>query len=159
MTTIEELIDWRAVFDLSIRYGAGIDRRDWAMYRSCFADVVNIDFSSFSHQPAPATPMSADDFVGTVRSLIEGFESTQHLIANHAIDVDGDEGRYTAYIQAQHWMSRERWYLIGGWYDNQCRRENGTWKITQCVLHQTWDAGDRSLLRQATGRYRDRNAR
>jgi hypothetical protein len=92
-----------------------------------------------------------------VRSTIEGFESTQHLIANQVISFDSaDTGGYTAYIQAQHWMSRDRWYLIGGWYENRIRRVDGRWRISACTMHQTWDAGDRSLLAEAGRRARDR---
>ena len=112
------------------------------LYRSCFTDTLRIDFSSFTHRPAPAEPISADDWVGMVRSTISGFESTQHLIANHVITFDGpDEGRYTAYLQAQHWMDRDRWYLIGGWYENEVRRVDGEWRIAS--LHAAPDLGRR----------------
>jgi SnoaL-like domain len=155
-TSLEELADWRAVLELSTRYATGIDQRDWSLYRRCFTDQLRIDFSSFTHRPAPTDPVAADDWVGMVRGTIEGFESTQHLIGNQVVTLRGDEGGYTAYIQAQHWMSRDRWYLIGGWYENQVRREADGWCISACTLHQTWDAGDRDLLREAARRVRDR---
>src|SRR5690349_3734083 len=157
MDALEELVNWRAVCDLSLRYATGVDTCDWTLYRSCFTDTMRIDFSSFTNRPAPAEPITADDWVGMVRSTISGFETTQHLIANHAITFEGpDEGRYTAYLQAQHWMDRERWYLIGGWYENEVRRVDGEWRIASCTLHQTWDAGDRSLLGEAVRRQRER---
>lgn len=155
-STLAELADWRAVLELSTRYATGIDRRDWALYRDCFTDRLAIDFSSFTSRPAPAEPVAADDWVTMVRSTIDGFESTQHLIGNQVVRVEGDEGGYTAYVQAQHWMSRDRWYLIGGWYENRVRREADGWSISACTLHQTWDAGDRSLLAEAGRRARER---
>lgn len=150
MTTLDELVDWRAVLELSIRYATGIDRRDWTLYRSCFTDHVNVDFSSFTQRPAPDTPIAADDWVDMVRSTIDGFTSTQHLLGNQEIRLQGDGGSYTAAIQAQHWMSSDRWYVIGGWYDNRVQRTSDGWRIASCTLHQTWDAGDRGLLRTAT---------
>ena len=157
MDAVEELVSWRAVHDLSLRYATGIDTRDWSLYRACFTDALRIDFSSFTNRPAPADAISADDWVAMVRSTIEGFESTQHLIANQVITFDGpDEGRYTAYLQAQHWMASDRWYLIGGWYENEVRRVDDQWRIASCTLHLTWDAGDRKLLGEAGRRLRER---
>jgi hypothetical protein len=160
MDALEELVNWRAVCDLSLRYATGVDTRDWSLYRSCFTDLLRIDFSSFTNRPAPTEPITADDWVGMVRSTISGFETTQHLIANHAITFDGpDAGHYTAYLQAQHWMANDRWYLIGGWYENEVRRVDGEWRIASCALHQTWDAGDRSVLGEAFRRQRERTER
>jgi hypothetical protein len=157
MEALEELVNWRAVHDLSLRYATGIDTRDWSLYRTCFTDALRTDFSSFTNRPARAEPIPADDWVAMVRSTIEGFEATQHLIANQVITFAGDDaGRYTAYIQAQHWMDREHWYLIGGWYENEVRRVGGEWRIASCTLHQTWDAGDRKLLGEAGRRLRAR---
>jgi hypothetical protein len=154
----DDLTDWRAVLELSTRYASGIDLRDWSAYRRCFTDELRIDFSSFTHRPAPPAPVAADDWVSMVRSTIDGFESTQHLIGNQVVTLDGDEGGYTAYVQAQHWMSRDRWYLIGGWYENRVRRQADGWRISACTLHQTWDAGQRELLAEATRRARERAA-
>jgi hypothetical protein len=142
--------DWHAVFDLSLRYAEGIDRRDWALYESCFAPEVRVDFSAFTHVPAPTEPVTASQWVSAVRSTITGFASTQHLIGNHRITIDSpSSARYTAYIQAQHWMSRDEWYLVGGWYENEAALIDGAWRLTALTLHQTWDAGDRGLLRVA----------
>ena len=158
-TSLEELADWRAVLELSTRYATGIDLRDWSLYRRCFTDQLRIDFSSFTHRPAPTEPVAADDWVGMVRGTIEGFEVDPAPDRQPGRDAaTGDEGGYTAYIQAQHWMSRDRWYLIGGWYENQVRREADGWRISACTLHQTWDAGDRDLLREAARRVRERAA-
>jgi SnoaL-like domain len=141
--------DWHEVFDLSLRYAEGIDRRDWDAFAACFTPTVQVDFSSFSHRPAPSEPLSRDAWVAAVRSTIDGFPSTQHLIGNQRIRFDGpDRGAYTAYIQAQHWADRDRWYLIGGWYENRVERHDGAWKLAAVTLHQTWDAGERGLLRE-----------
>lgn len=159
MTSVDELVNWREVLELSIRYATGIDRRDWALYRACFTDQVTVDFSSFTHRPAADSPVSADEWVRLVRSTIDGFVTTQHSISNQEIELQGDTGRYTAAIQAQHWMDRERWYLIGGWYENRVERVPQGWRIAACTLHQTWDAGDRGLLREATRLAAERGGR
>ncbi len=152
-----DFADWHAVHDLSLRYAEGIDRRDWEAFRRCFAPTVQIDFSSFTHKPAPPEPLLAEQWVAAVRSTIDGFAATQHLIGNHRISIESrtaaaGSGRYTAYIQAQHWADRERWYLIGGWYDNRVTVVDGEWVLSALTLHQTWDTGQRGLLREVNRR-------
>ncbi len=148
-----DLTAWHDVYDLSLRYAEGIDRRDWDAYRTCFDDLVHVDFSSFTHRPASPDPVPAEQWIAAVRGTIDGFVATQHLIGNHRITLDGpDEGRYTAYVQAQHWMDRDRWYLVGGWYDNRVVRRADGWKLAGVTINQTWDAGDRNLLREASAR-------
>lgn len=152
-----DAVAWHAVYDLSLRYAEGIDRRDWAAYATCFDDLVQVDFSSFTQRPAAADPVTAAEWIATVRATIDGFVSTQHLIGNHRITIESpDEGRYTAYVQAQHWMDRDRWYLLGGWYDNRVVRRADGWRLASVTINQTWDAGNRDLLREA---YRRANPR
>ncbi len=143
-----DLNHWHVVFDLSLRYAEGIDRRDWSAFRSIFLPEVRVDFSSFTKRPANPDPIPVDDWVAAVRSTIDGFPATQHLIGNHRITLDGDRGSYTAYVQAQHWVDRDRWYLIGGWYSNEVARTDDGWKLASVTINQSWDSGDRGLLRE-----------
>lgn len=144
---------WQAVFDLSVRYAEAIDRRDWDALEQVFAPQVTVDFSSFAKAPAPAAPVDGSAWVAVVRRTIDGFVSTQHLIGNQRITVESaDSAKYTAYVQAQHWMDRDRWYLVGGWYQNRARQIDGNWRIEAITFNQTWDAGDRGLLREVTKR-------
>ncbi len=159
VTSVDSMTDfstWHAIHDLSLRYAEGIDRRDWALYRDCFAPQIRVDFSTFTHVPAPVEPVPAEDWVAAVRGTIDGFDATQHLIGNHRITIESPtSAHYTAYIQAQHWLSTDEWYLVGGWYDNRAEVIDGEWRLTTLVLNQTWDAGDRGLLRVASKRARD----
>jgi 3-phenylpropionate/cinnamic acid dioxygenase small subunit len=145
--------EWQAVFDLSLRYAEAIDRRRWDDLIEVFAPQVRVDFSSFSHAPASPDPVDGAAWVGVVRRTIDGFVSTQHLIANQRITFDSpNTARYTAYVQAQHWMDRERWYLVGGSYDNEAVCIDGRWRLSAITFNQTWDAGDRGLLREVSRR-------
>ncbi len=145
-----DFADWQAVYDLSLRYAEAIDRRRWDDLCDVFAPTVRVDFSSFSGAPASPDPVEGPAWVSVVRGTIDGFVSTQHLIANHRITVESPTtARYTAYVQAQHWMSRDRWYLVGGSYDNEATCTDGRWRLSAITFNQTWDAGDRGLLREA----------
>ena len=68
--TLDDRLD---IIDTLNRYATGIDGRDWALYRSIFADDVAIDFESFRGM-APSV-MSGDDWVARVSSGLPGFEA------------------------------------------------------------------------------------
>ncbi|MFN0026574.1 MAG: nuclear transport factor 2 family protein [Acidimicrobiales bacterium] len=148
-----DFADWHAIFDLSVQYAQHIDTRNWDAFVECFAPRVHVDFSSFTRHPAPTEPIAITDWLAAVRSTIDGFAATQHLIGNQRIVLESPtEARYSAYVQAQHWMDPQRWYLVGGWYDNRVTRIDGAWRISTLKLNQLWDNGDRGLLREVNRR-------
>ena len=46
--TLETLLERAAISDVVNAYATGVDTRDWALYRSVFADEIAIDFTSWS---------------------------------------------------------------------------------------------------------------
>ena len=86
MATIDEakltyLLDRLAIIDVQLRYATGADTRDWALYRSCFTDEIDTDFTSvFGGQPRRG---NADRFVEAARRFLTGLKATQHMITNH----------------------------------------------------------------------------
>ncbi len=156
--------DRQAIVDLSYAYAAGIDHRDWALYRSIFADVCEFDFSSWSGR-APAA-MPADDWVQAVRSVNGNFDATQHLMSNHRMQrVDDDTIIGINQTQAQHWFDADSmasfgrpaesaWCLLGGHYTNRCVRIDGGWRIVSCRLTVRWKTGDETIFALARQRAR-----
>jgi 3-phenylpropionate/cinnamic acid dioxygenase small subunit len=150
------LLDRMEIGDTVHRYASGIDMRDWNLYRSCFTDDIELDFSSAD--PAMPTAIKADEWVNFVRAALGGFESTQHISSNHVITVKGDEAGCVSYMQATHYLPNDRGdnsFTLGGYYtDNLVRTSNG-WKIKKRRLTVTWSAGNRSVmelaLKQPTG--------
>ena len=43
---LQRLVDRQAIVDVVVRYATGVDRRDWALYASCFTDPCEFDFSA-----------------------------------------------------------------------------------------------------------------
>ena len=96
-SVLQLLIDRAAISETILRYATGIDRRDWALYRSIFADTIDIDFSTWT---GLKTSMPAETWVSTVRDTLSCFDATQHNITNHVISVAGDTAEITAYVVA-----------------------------------------------------------
>src|ERR1700730_9174575 len=45
-TRLTYLLDRLAISDVQLRYATGADTRDWVLYRSCFTDEIDTDFTS-----------------------------------------------------------------------------------------------------------------
>ena len=148
--TRDDLLDRASITDHVLRYATGIDRRDWPLYRSIFADQVTIDFSSWSGEPAAT--MNTDDWVAGVRATLDPFDATQHVLTNFVIEVDGAEATCTCYMAAHHHLvtgDLREMHSIGGYYVHDLRRDADGWLIHATQLNVTWEMGDRSLFEQA----------
>lgn len=100
------LLDRAEISDVQLRYATGLDMRDWTTFRSCFADEIDVDFTSaFGGEPRHVT---ADRWTEAARRTMSGLRATQHMITNHVITVDGDRALCVAYVQAQHYPPNDR---------------------------------------------------
>lgn len=148
--THDDLVDRTRITDHVLRYATGIDRHDWKLYRSIFADQLTIDFSSWSGEPA--TRMNADDWVAGVRATLEPFDATQHVLTNFVIGIDGAEATCSCYMAAHHHLvtgDLREMHSIGGYYVHHLRRAAESWLIHGTQLNVSWEMGDRALFEQA----------
>ncbi len=147
--------DFLAICDLCYRYAAGVDSRDWALYRAIFTDRAVFDFSSYDGQPAAELP--ADDWVAGIKPLFTGLAATQHSMTNPRVTVDGDEAVLTMYMQAEHILDPgdpTAWFTVGGYYTNQVRRVAGQWLIRSVTLTILWRRGRPGIMGEAAKRGR-----
>jgi hypothetical protein len=140
-----------AVAEAVYRYATGVDRRDWAMYRSLFADTVTIDFSSLAPD-RPPRQMSADEWVAGMVPVVTGLAATQHSMTNPLATIDGDTAAITMYVRAHHVFDptdAASWYTIGGYYEDTLARVNGRWLLTGVRFTVSWQAGDPGIMELA----------
>jgi hypothetical protein len=158
--------DWdrerREIIDVTHRYAAGIDRRDWGLLRGCFTDLFELDTSSWSGRPAAMR--SAEEFVAGVRQAIGGFDATQHLVTNHLVEPLADaEARCWAEVRAMHWFdpatlrslrpgASASWCELGGHYTGVLVRDGDRWRIRRWVFTVRWRDGDETLFELARTR-------
>jgi hypothetical protein len=144
---VQTLIDRAALSEVFNDYAAGVDQRDWQLFRSCFTDDLEADFTGV----LPGNVChGADKWVAAAAKLIEPLAATQHIITNHSHDISGDNATCRSYLQAQHMRinteGEQEHYLIGGYYDYDMVRIDEGWKIRKYSLTQTWCSGDPSVL-------------
>ncbi len=150
--------EW-AVCRTLYQFAAGIDTRDWALYRSVFADEIDIDYSSY--RPGSLGRVSADDWVARGSALFTGLDASQHCLYNPLVTVDGDVAHITIYLQAEHFLTNaegDNWFTLGGYYADTLVRIAPGWQISKKRLVVTWNRGNRHILAQAAERGRQRLA-
>ena len=154
------LLDRANISDVVYAYATGLDRREWALYRSIFLDQIEMDFHTAG---IPQGTYKADDWVRNAKRLFSGFSATQHTSTNHVHDVRGDEATCISNMQAEHFIARrpddelqsgeDRW-TIGGYYTNELVREADDWKLAKVTLTVTWQVGNADVPRIAIERGR-----
>ena len=131
-------------------YAQGIDTRNFELLRSIFTDEITMDFYDYSG--LPAVTISADDWVETVRALMTGLDSTQHVMTNPIVEVAGNMATCRMYMKAEHFLLNSQGspdYSIGGYYIDQLIRLDGRWVIEAVTLKLFWQRGNRNIMNLA----------
>jgi hypothetical protein len=141
------------VLDVLARFAHGIDGRDWILYRSVFADEVDVDYTSY--RTGSAARMAADDWVARARRLFPGLDATQHVLVNPWFRPDdlgsGAGMRVQTSMRADHFLDGMR-YTLGGRYVHRLADAGEGWRIRAVTLTVTWEEGDKGLLATAAAR-------
>ena len=88
-----------ALQDVMLRYASGVDDRDMALYRSCFADDVEVVGFGDS---GPVN--GVDAWCDYVANALERFGPTQHMLGPQLATVNGDDAHCRTDVQALHYM-------------------------------------------------------
>jgi hypothetical protein len=146
------------IAEVMTRYATGVDTRDAAVLRGCFADEVEIQGSSAGrlHETFVSTGFAAGLKLGReewVKQLVVGMSAlavTHHMIGNHFVELSGDQAVCTAYLRAMHFAGTQfpgsAPYEVGGYYRNTLVRTADGWRIRRWTLTCTWETGDASML-------------
>ena len=121
------------VQEVLMRYTYAIDARDYDAVRSCFVPSAKIDYETL-----PAFPRGPEDFVETVRHVLDQLASTQHLVANMCVTVDQDRAHCTSYVQASHVTTDGKLFVGAGRYDDDLERTPDGWKIAARTHRRQW---------------------
>ena len=156
MATIEDRLD---IMELIARYGAGLDARDWELWRGVFTDNALFDLSSWNNLKAQRV-----DTARVVRAQARIFAElsvTQHLMSNFRITTESpSSGSVQAVMRAEHWISIEpdsdktKRYTMFGYYNDKLLKLDGIWKIDEMHLHDTNTEGDVWVMEEASRRAR-----
>jgi hypothetical protein len=146
------LVDRAEIDDLVDRFSRDLDdytrdRRpfDVAWVRSYFTDDASVDY-----------PVGSATGAENVSALIDGkgmapFQRTQHVTANHIVDLDGDRARVRFNLIATHVFTEDirldrgeppgARFTVGDYYEGTLVRTASGWRFTHQSLTVTWTDG------------------
>ncbi|KIF77832.1 hypothetical protein QR77_36365 [Streptomyces sp. 150FB] len=140
------------VIETCTRMAVHADRREWALLSGLFTEKVLLDYTSLGGgEPVQLTPQ---EIVDAWSATLGGYDATQHLVANHLVQVDGDRAVCTASFQATHLLSSSLGsplWTLGGDYRWELSRTGGRWLINSIVMEATWGDGNKDLPARAAG--------
>ena len=163
MPTYTERLQLRnAMIDNYNAYAQGLDSKDWALVRACFADQVFIDYGSISDPTgSPDVARNSDDWMPVLQGVINGFDITRHTITNHRPVITDSALSCTAYLTADHVIfaspelpivSPEDVVTVVGEYTNWYQRDGAGLKICRSKLVVNYSGGNLALLERAMQR-------
>jgi ketosteroid isomerase-like protein len=125
-----ECTDRIALQDVLLKYAAAVDERDFELYRSCFADDVEI--VGFGKE----TMRGADNWMASVVKALEAYDATQHMLGPQLATIDGDTARTRTDVQATHVRKDPKGQIFTLWatYRSDMVRIDGQWKISRHEL-------------------------
>lgn len=136
----------KQVMKVILRFGRALDTGNWAAYRSCFTDPINIDFKRLTgfdevRIGADLWTLFAEQILSPVRR--------HHVYSNFDITIDGDSAYALVYMTARHWKSTDNGTSMNtqyGWYDFWFERSGGEWLMNRIKHDFQWVEGNGGLL-------------
>ena len=134
--------DEHSVERVMLAFGRGLDRGNWPLYRSTFADTVTIDFQRLTGSPPVLVPADAwTEFARLIQSAVR----RQHVYTNAVIDVDGDIASASFHMTARCWRASDfggSTYNQYGSYAVTFARTTAGWKIVRLKHDFAWIGGN-----------------
>lgn len=126
--------DKAQISEVLIRYATGIDRRDWELFRSIWADDAVSDYGrGFRfHGPDEVT----EYMIETHRPM----GATQHRMTNMVIEVDGDRATARTYAHVVLMVDKNdptAWMDVIAHYDDVFVRTPDGWRISERKARQS----------------------
>jgi SnoaL-like domain len=128
---VRELKDRQQIQRVVLNYARSLDRLDKGLLESVFhEEAVTHNGTNVQY---------AGDFIKRILPLEESFVGTQHAVANHYCEIDGDSAHSETYVT---------WYVKpvdaeiiragGGRYIDRLERRGGTWRVILRRLLVDW---------------------
>jgi hypothetical protein len=150
---LQYLLDCKAIRDLRCTYARGLDRRDFELAVSPYAEDV--------HFRADDTEYHGRAAIKAAVSRLTLYRATMHTMLNHLVEVNGDRAKSETYCVAYHYYDVDgvqQQYVMGIRYEDQLRRRGDGWEIYECranfdiMTGQSLLFANRNAAEQRTGK-------
>ncbi len=134
--------DQQAIIDLAIAYTWALDSMQLDDLRSVFLADATADLNDVHCE-------GIDAIIERINRPLSRLDSTQHLVGNHQVRVDGDTATHRCHLQSQHVKRGTEGgdnFLIGGIYEDRVVRTEEGWRIAHRTLTAIWTDGNRAVI-------------
>ena len=138
--------DRTEIVDLTVAYCWAIDEKNWSELRNVF-------LADASGELGNGTEHGVEAIIARISSVLSPLDSSQHLVSNHQVELDGDRATCRCYFHAQHVRKAAdggRHYVIAGRYEDALLRTGAGWRIAHRKLVVMWREGNPGVLRSGT---------
>ncbi len=139
---MQRLLDERDIGQALVRIARAMDARDWAALDSIIADDAEADFGTGALSGREA-------IIAIFREYLDPCGTTQHLLGNVLISVEGDQATSSAYVHDVHLANRPaleiRYYTLGDYRDRWERRA-GAWWLVERIKHNRAHVGSMDVF-------------
>lgn len=143
--------DARAVIQTVDAIPIYTDLMRWDEVKAAFADEVALDYTDLQGgAPQQVTPQQIVDAWGAV---FPGFESTQHLVTNHQVEVKNAEATVLAQVYATHYLpddDGDTWIVAGRYHFHLMKQDR--WRVDAMRLELAFQLGNTALGQRAAER-------
>ena len=139
---IHQLEEKQKIVDLTIAYTWIIDHGPRERLREIFTEnaVFIIDTRHLN---------GIDEIRGKIERTLGGLSSSQHIVSNHQVSIDGDTATSRCYLHAQHTLTGTEGgdnYVMAGRYIDKLVRVDSEWLIAERQLMLDWTEGNNRVL-------------
>jgi hypothetical protein len=143
MTGNDPRDDRTAIVDLTIAYCWALDEHDWpALHRVFLPDArAELGFPEVT---------GIDAIVGIVSGVLTPLDTSQHMVTNHQVRIDGDTATSRCYFHAQHVRRAAAEgpnFIVAGRYEDDLVRTADGWRIARRRLVPMWREGNPGVVR------------
>lgn len=134
--------DRTAIIDQTIAYCWAIDERNWPALHDIFLPGATAELGN-------GTENGINAIVARISGVLNPLDSSQHLVCNHQVAVNGDTATSRCYLQAQHVRRNAqngRNYLVAGRYEDSWARTPQGWRIAHRRLVVMWTDGNSRVV-------------
>jgi len=137
----DQLADRQAIVDLTIAYSYALDDRRFDDLDDVFLPDATAELGWLLE--------GRDAIKDRIRDALVPLDASQHLLAAHQVQLDGDRATGRCYLQAQHVRvdaDGGPLFMVGGRYEDRYVRSLDGWRIEHRSLVILWTDGNAAVL-------------
>lgn len=141
--TAAEYQDRADIIDVTHAYCWALDRNQWHELDDVFLPDATALLGSH-------TCADRDEIKQVCSNALGKLDDSQHIVATHHIEVDGDTATSRCYLHAQHIRRKAQGgphYVVAGRYEDDFVRTADGWRIKHRVLAVMWTEGNVGAVR------------